>query len=112
MDLETNLSLYLLTDWFDNLVLESLVDFSLIVVNRNVWLLQMLNVPKHVERITKSHEEIVQLVWSLRVAHDHVKDKWEQRSDPVDESTPCRLLDDLLPVCHNLKPLAEISDLT
>ena len=65
MNLKSNLSLYFLTDRFDNLVLKSLIDFPLVIINRNIWLLMMLNIPEHFKRITKCHQEIIQLIWSL-----------------------------------------------
>ena len=52
MNLKSNLSLYFLTDRFDNLVLKSLIDFPLVIINRNIWLLMMLNIPEHFKRIT------------------------------------------------------------
>lgn len=71
----------------------------------------MLYVPKHVNRVVECHQEVVNLIWSFVVSHDHVEDEREQRPDPVDESAPGGLLNDLLPVCHNFKPLAEVLDL-
>ena len=45
MNLESYLSLNFLTDRFDNLILKSLIDFPLVIINGNIWLLLMLDIP-------------------------------------------------------------------
>ena len=58
----------------------------------------MLHIPQHVEWVVQGHYEVVELVWSLNVSHDHVEDVREQSSDPVDEPASGGLLSDPLPV--------------
>lgn len=59
MNLKSYLSFYFLADRFDNLVLKSLINFPLVIVDRNIGLLMMLNIPEHFKRVTKSHQEII-----------------------------------------------------
>jgi hypothetical protein len=72
----------------------------------------MSDVPEHVNRIIQSHQKVVDLIRSLVISHDHFKDEREQRSYPINETASCRLLHNLFPIRHDLKSLAQISNLT
>lgn len=78
MDLETNLFLDLATDWLYYFLRKGSVDLFLVVVDSDIWLLEMFNVPDHLKWIIEGHQEIVELVWALDIRHDHVEDEWEQ----------------------------------
>ena len=86
MNLHSNLSLHFAAYWLYNLILKGLIDLFFIIIHRDVWCLQMFHVPKHLEWVVKSHQEVVQLIWPLVIAHDHVEDVREQGPDPVYET--------------------------
>ena len=86
MNLQSYLSLHSLAYWHYNLILKCLINFFFVIINSDVWCLQMFHVPEHLKWVIESHQEVVQLIWSLVIAHDHVKDVREQRPDPVNET--------------------------
>ena len=112
MNLNSNFLLDLSTDWLDNFVGKCSVYLSLVIVNSDVWLLQMLYVPKHIDWIIQGHQKVIKLIRSFVVRHNHLKDEGEQGSDPVNEPTSSTFLHNLFPVGHNLESLAQVSDLT
>ena len=98
VDLHPDFSLNLEANWLDDLLGESSIHLFLIVVDANVWLLKMPDVPEHFDWVVHGHKEVVDLIWSLDVSHDHVEDERIQTSDPVDKTAPCGFLYDFLPV--------------
>mmetsp|Transcript_20692 Transcript_20692/g.31693 ORF Transcript_20692/g.31693 Transcript_20692/m.31693 type:complete len:219 (+) Transcript_20692:828-1484(+) len=112
MDLEADLHLNLAADGLDNLILESAIDFLLVVVNGYVRLLQVLHIPQHIQRVACCEKEVVQLVGPFRILHNKVENMWEEGADPVDESAARALAHYLLPISHSLKKMAKVTDLT
>lgn len=88
IDLHSDFSFDLQADWFNDLLRESSIYLLLIVVNTNIWLFEMSDVPEHFDWVIHGHEEIVDLIWSLDVTHDHVKDERIQTSNPIHKTTP------------------------
>ena len=111
MDLQSDFLLNFGTNRFHHFLGEGSIDFFFVVVNSNIWLLEMLHVPKHFDWVIDCHKEVVELVWSFDVRHDHVENEWIQHSHPVNESASRGLLHNLLPVRDNLKPGIEEEDL-
>lgn len=62
MNLEPNLFLNFAANWFNYFIRKRLVNIFLIVVNCSVWLVEMLDVPEHLQRVVQGHEEIIKLV--------------------------------------------------
>jgi hypothetical protein len=69
-------------------VSESSIYLFFIVVHTNIWLLKMPDVPEHFDWVVHGHEEVVDLIWSLDVTHDHVEDEWIQTPNPIYETAP------------------------
>lgn len=107
VDLHPDFSFNLEANWLDNFVSESSVYLFFIVVHTNIWLLKMPDVPEHLDRVVHGHEEVVDLIWSLDITHDHVEDEWKQAPNPIYETAPSWFLDNLLPIWDDLEPLAK-----
>lgn len=67
MNLNSNFLLDLSADWLDNFVGKCSVYLSLVIVNSDVWLLQMLYVPKHIDWIIQGHQKVIKLIRSFVV---------------------------------------------
>lgn len=78
MNLQTNFFFDLPGNWFQDPVGKCLVDVPLVIINSNIRLLKVSNIPKHLQRVIERHTEVIQLVGSLKITHDHVKYKWKQ----------------------------------
>ena len=65
MDLNPDLLLHFLADWLYHFILECPVNLFFIVVYCYIWGLEVLDVPKHFQRIVESHKEVIELVGSL-----------------------------------------------
>lgn len=102
MDLNSDLFFNFPANWLDNFVCKCLINFSFVIIYSFIWLLQVLNIPKHIDWIAQGHQEVVQLVRPLAISHDHLEDERKQRSDPVNEPASGAFLYDLLPVGHDL----------
>ena len=98
VDLHSDFSFDLEANWLDDFLCESSVYLLFIVVDANVWLLKMSDVPEHFDWVVHCHEEVVDLIWSLDVSHNHVEDERIETSDPVHKTAPRRFLYDFLPV--------------
>jgi hypothetical protein len=72
----------------------------------------VLHVPQHLERVIESQQEVVDLVGTLDIAHDHVEDEGEEGADPVDKTASSRLHRNLLPIGHDLETAAQVANLT
>jgi len=88
VDLHPDLSFDLEANRLDDFVSESSVYLFFIIVHANVWLLKMPDVPEHFDWVVHGHEEVVDLIWSLDVTHDHVEDEWIQTPNPIYETAP------------------------
>jgi hypothetical protein len=62
----------------------------------------VFHIPKHFKWIIESHKEIIQLIRSFTIRHNHVKDKWKEASNPVDKPTSSGFLDNFFPIGHDL----------
>lgn len=88
VDLHSDFSFNLETNWLDDFVSESSVYLLFIVVNTNIWLFKMPNIPKHFDWVVHGHQEVVDLIWSLDVTHNHVKDERIQTPNPIYKTAP------------------------
>lgn len=88
MNLQSDLFLYLPADRSDNFLIEAIENVSLVIVDDHIGLIHVLAIPEHLQRIVDGHAEIINLIGPLKITHDHFKDKWEERPDPVDKSAP------------------------
>ena len=107
VDLHPDFSLNLEANGLNDFVSESSIHLFFIIVHANVWRLEMPDVPEHFNWVVHCHEEVVNLIWSLDVSHDHVEDERIQTSNPVHKTAPGGFLYDFLPVGNDLESLAE-----
>ena len=98
VDLHSDFSFNLEANGLNDFVSESSIHLFFIIVDANVWRLEMPDVPEHFNWVVHSHEEVVDLIWSLDVSHDHVEDERIQTSNPIYKTAPCRFLHNFLPV--------------
>ena len=83
MDLGTELVFCLLTDWKDYVFGEVVVDFLFVVVDCDLWILEMLDFVQHVKWISQSHQEIVHLVKSVLILDNFLEEESEKTTMPV-----------------------------
>ena len=107
VDLHSDFTFDLEANGLNDFVSKSSIYFFFIIVHANVWRLEMPDVPEHFNWVVHGHEEVVDLIWSLDVSHDHVEDERIQTSNPVHKTAPCGFLYDFLPVGNDLESLAE-----
>lgn len=88
VDLHSDFSFNLEANWLNDFVRESSIYLFFIVVHTNVWLLKMPDIPEHFDGVVHGHEEVVDLIRSLNVAHDHIEDKRIQTPDPIHKTAP------------------------
>ena len=83
MDLQADFLLNFTADWLDNFIREGFVNVFFVVIDSNIRLLEMFDIPEHHQGIVQGHQEVIKLVWPFDVRHNHFKNVWEQRSHPV-----------------------------
>lgn len=103
MNLQSYFFLNLRTNWPYNLVSKRLVNFFFVVINGNIWLFKVLNVPKHFNGVSYCHQEVIQLIWSFDVRHDHIEYKGKQHSHPINKPASACFFDYFLPIRNYFK---------
>jgi hypothetical protein len=98
MNLKSELFFDHFAHWCSDLVRKCLIYLFLVVVNCDMWRLQVLNVDQHLKRVTQSHCKKVQLIKSHLIFSDTLEQSWEQGSVPVEESAASGLANIPLPV--------------
>jgi hypothetical protein len=86
MDLESKFFLDHLTDLVGDVASESLVDILFVVINGNMWRLQVFDINQHLEGVVQRHREKVQLIQSHLIPRDTFEETSEQVPVPIQES--------------------------
>lgn len=65
MDLNPDFFLYFPADWLDYFIAKSFEYLFLVILDSNVRLSKVLDIPEHLQRVVECHQEIVELIWPL-----------------------------------------------
>ena len=103
MDLLSQLLLGQAADRVRHVLSKRLIDLVFVEVDCRLWVLQMLDVVEHVERVLQRHQEVVHLVETMPVSNDLLKEQGEESSVPVEESAARCFAHDHLPATHHLQ---------